>query len=151
MPARQEQAPLGGKLIKPFIDTMLVLLCVYVMLNPAFDVQEASLPLLTTTGLAGEAAAPRAAFTMHLRADGTALWQGQAVALDRLARRVATETQANQIVALVVDMNNGAGPLEAFLRLQLDCANLKVWDRVRILHRGQKPEGNQAQSSPSRP
>jgi hypothetical protein len=67
---------------------------------------------------------------------GQATWNGEAIKNDAIANRIAAEVAADKQVLVVVETQpDGTGPLNQFIELQMDCAALKVWDRVRVAYR----------------
>jgi hypothetical protein len=131
---------MGGSFVKPMLELFMLTVLLIVARDPAFDVSVQTLPQLASAdGPAAPAATGRARIAGLLRADGTVLWKEQPLPRELLAGRIATETTAQDTVALVVETRDGAGPLEAFLQTQLDCCRLGVWDRVRVLYRPAVP------------
>lgn len=125
----------NANLLLPMIDLFALNLLAILAHQPQFDIEKARLPPLVVD--AGQHAATTGPLPLHrmvLEIDGRARWQDEVVSTDSLPRRAADIVAKGERVALIIETEDGLGPVVALLQLQVRCSELGVWDRIDVAH-----------------
>lgn len=132
------------------IDIFATLLLVVMVNHPAFHVNRQKLPVLQPK----PATAPRpvdgrSGYRIELKGDGTVAYEGKPVSLDGLARRLAAEPHRDRPIQVSLETTpDGRGAMQAWIQLQSDLTEAKLWNRVQVLTRFKQPRKSKGGTEP---
>ena len=123
------------------IDIFATLLLVVMVNHPAFHVNREKLPPLKAKPPSPvEPVDNRSGHRIALKADGTVMYQDQPVAIEGLVHRVAAEPHKDRPIQVSLETSpDGRGAMQAWVQLQTDLTEAKLWPRVQVLTRFKQP------------